>query len=299
MEFGIEVPAYRRYPTPATLGRLAQMAEELGYESLWAPDHVVIPPTAGNSYRLGGHTYDPFSALGYAAAVTKRIKLATGVIVLAYRHPLAVAKHMATLDQMSGGRVIAGVGVGHLRDEFAALGVPFDERGDRTDEAIGLISEAWTSEGLHFEGQYYHVHDVVLEPRPVQRPRPPIVVGGNTRRAIRRAAELGDGWYPVQRTPEQARQGVALLKELCEAQGRPMVTVSALTHWVRLGQRASGQDGQRQPFSGGIEEMRADVRAYEAAGVTRLVLSTLAAEDEASLFQMVETFAKQVMGKEG
>jgi probable F420-dependent oxidoreductase len=173
---------------------MARSAERAGFGSLYVTDH----PIPGEAWlRSGGHhTLDPFVTLSFAAAATSRIRLQTHVLVLPYRNPFLVAKAAATLDALSGGRLTLGVSAGYLESEFAALGVPFAERNQRADEAIPALRAAWSGERVALEGLGFRAEGNRALPMPLQKPGPPIWVGGNSRRAIRRAVELGDGWLP-------------------------------------------------------------------------------------------------------
>lgn len=186
--------------------KLAAFAEELGFESLWTTEHIVVPAGYETSYPYARSGRMPegedapmpesLTWLAFVAAATSTIKLATGVLVVPQRNPLVLAKTVATLDVLSGGRVILGVGSGWLEEEFEALGLPFEDRGDRTDETIRALRASWTEELPSFEGRLISFDGVYVRPRPIQRPIP-IVIGGHSSRAARRAGELGDGFFPA------------------------------------------------------------------------------------------------------
>jgi probable F420-dependent oxidoreductase len=182
---------------PGVLGRVAEHAEAAGIESLWVSEHLVAsdPRTPPSPMEPTDPIFDPVVSLAYAAARTTTLRLGTGVIVLPLRNPLILAKELATLDVLSEGRVLVGIGVGYVEAEFRALGVPFDQRGRRTDEYLDAMRAIWTQEHPAFEGRFFAFGGVQAHPRPVQRPYPPIVVGGWTPPALRRAAERGNGWY--------------------------------------------------------------------------------------------------------
>lgn len=182
---------------PAVLRRVAAAAEQAGFESLWTGEHIVLPdPHAAPSPAPPQTPFlDSAVALTFAAAVTTEIKLGTGIVILPQRNPLVLAKEMASLDYVSGGRLILGVASGYLHQEFAALGVPFNGRGPRTDEYIDAIREIWTAEKPRFRGRYAEFGGVDAQPRPVQKPTPPFVIGGQSAPAYRRALLRGNGWY--------------------------------------------------------------------------------------------------------
>lgn len=180
--------------TAVELRRIAEACDRAGFLYLAVSDHIAVPRSAAGS--MSTVWYDPIATLGFVAAATHQVRLLSYVWVLPYRHPMASAKAFATLDALSQGRVIIGVGAGHLADEFEMLGVPFAERGRRLDEAIDLLTVALTQEYPTFQGEFWSVSDMGQQPRPVQQPRPPIWVGGSTPAALRRAARRGDGWLP-------------------------------------------------------------------------------------------------------
>ena len=185
---------------PGAIGELASAAEAAGFGAVYTTDH----PFPGDDWLAHGghHALDPLVALSFAAAATSRVLLHTNLFVLAYRNPFLAAKGIATLDVLSGGRTVVGLGAGYLEPEFEALGAPFSERNDRMDEALAALSAAWTGSSVTFEGSGYRAPGNTMLPRPRQRPRPPLWIGGNSRRAIRRAVESADGWSPF---PNPAR----------------------------------------------------------------------------------------------
>jgi probable F420-dependent oxidoreductase len=207
---------------PEPLAQVARKAEQLGYESLWVPEHLAVPvemrtpyPYAPDGKFPGGPMvalHDPFLALTYAAACTERIKLGTGVFVLPLRNAIAVAKSVASLDVLSNGRLLFGVGIGWLADEFEAVGSSFADRAVRTREAIRMMKVLWTEETPRFEGRFHRFPPLGFNPKPVQKPHPPIILGGETRPALKRAAEPGDGWYGAHHTPESVRKPLAMLR---------------------------------------------------------------------------------------
>jgi probable F420-dependent oxidoreductase len=199
MQFTIQMPTDRtdapdEFLSAAALAEMARSAEDAGFDALYVTDH---PAPTDAWLGSGGHqTLDPFVALSFLAAATQRIRLQTHVLILPYRNPFLTAKALASLDLLSGGRVIAGVAAGYLEGEFEALGADFSNRNDVTDEHLRAIKRIWAEASLTLDGPDYHARAITALPRPVQQPHPPIWVGGNSRRAIRRAVELADGWLP-------------------------------------------------------------------------------------------------------
>jgi probable F420-dependent oxidoreductase len=188
--------AHARWEESATIedvARIAEAADALGYDHMTCSEHFAVP--LSQAVRRGGTYWDPLSTFGYIAARTERIRLATNVLVLGYHHPLEIAKRYGTLDRVSGGRLILGVGVGTLKEEFDLLGVPYDDRGDRADDALRALRASLSVTEPRYEGPYYDYRDLLVVPSAVQQ-HVPIWVGGRTRRSLRRAVELGDGWCP-------------------------------------------------------------------------------------------------------
>jgi probable F420-dependent oxidoreductase len=185
---------------PGAVGELARAAEAAGFAAVYTTDH----PFPGDAWLAHGghHALDPMVALSFAAAATSTIRLHTNLFIVAYRNPFIAAKGIASLDVLSGGRVILGIGAGYLEAEFEALGAPFDDRNERTDQAIAAMRAAWSGTSTTFDGSGFRASGNTMLPRPRQRPGPPVWIGGNSRRAIRRAVELADGWSPF---PNPAR----------------------------------------------------------------------------------------------
>jgi probable F420-dependent oxidoreductase len=227
MKFGLMFVNVGPFVQPDNLAYLAQSAEAAGVESVWTVEHVVVPVgyTAEYPYSPNGRMPgpensplpDPVLPLSFLAGVTEKIKLATGILILPQRHPTYVAKEFATLDNLSKGRAILGVGIGWLHEEFAAVGVPFEERVGRTEESIRAIRSLWSEKPEAFDGKYYSWPEVESNPKPVQPGGVPIVVGGHVKGAARRAARLGDGFFPARGNPEEL---IGVLREECDRIGR-------------------------------------------------------------------------------
>jgi probable F420-dependent oxidoreductase len=182
---------------PAAAGAVARAAEEAGYESLWTAEHVVLPDPQVPPSPVPARTpfLDPAVSLGYVAAHTRTIRLATGIIILPQRNPVVLAKELASVDVLSGGRLIFGIGAGYLRPEFDAIGASFEDRGERTDEYLEAIQALWSQEKPRFAGRFVSFEGIDAQPRPIQKPHPPIVVGGMSPPALRRSVRYGNGWY--------------------------------------------------------------------------------------------------------
>jgi probable F420-dependent oxidoreductase len=188
------VDAQAEFVTGAAVAEMARCAESAGFDACFVTEH---PFPSDRWMATGGHhALDPYVALSFAAAATTKLLLETHVAVLAYRNPFLTAKAVASLDVLSGGRVILGVAAGYLRGEYEALGVDIEERNELTDEALDMLRRAWSESGIEAKGRHFEVRGNSMLPRPLQRPHPPIWIGGNSRRAIRRAVEKADGWIP-------------------------------------------------------------------------------------------------------
>jgi probable F420-dependent oxidoreductase len=195
--------------------RVAQAAEAAGLESVWTGEHVVLPdPQVPPSPSPPQAPFlDPAIALAHIAAATERIRLGTGIIILPQRNPLVLAKELASLDVVSKGRLLFGLGAGYLEPEFRALGAPFAERGAVTDEAIDAIKALWTMDSPAYAGQFFHFSGIDAQPRPVQKPHPPIVIGGMSKPAARRASRRGNGWYGFRTDVEATRRSMRWIAE--------------------------------------------------------------------------------------
>ena len=247
---------------------LAVRAEELGLDSVWVHDHVF---NVGHvSDRIGGRPYyEPMTLLSFVAARTTRVRLGTSVLVLPYHNPIRLAKAAATLDVLSGGRLILGVGVGAIEQEMLAMGNAFTERGAFSDEAIAVMRELWTQEDPRFDGKYSRFSGMKCSPKPVQKPSIPVVIGGLSPAAIRRAARLGDGWQPIGLSPEALGEAMAALREQAHGHGRD---AAAIPVSITLG---IGPPGERRRHALGTEpaEIARNAQAYADLGVDTLVIS--------------------------
>ncbi|TML65612.1 MAG: TIGR03619 family F420-dependent LLM class oxidoreductase [Actinobacteria bacterium] len=190
MHLGVILPNYGVDATPAAIRRVAELAEELGYDSVWTTEHIIVGPEAVDPY---GRVYDPLVTLGWIAGWTERIGLGTSIVLVPLHNPMHLAKQAATLQELSGGRLTLGVGMGWHTDEFDFMGVEFEGRGRRGDEAIRLMRALWKGE-RDFDGEHWSFHDATSEPLP--SPPPELWIGGSSPAAIRRARELGDAWHP-------------------------------------------------------------------------------------------------------
>jgi len=275
---------------PAELLRVAQACDRAGFAYVSVCDHVCVP--RDRAAAMSTVWYDPIATLGFLAAATKTVRLLSYVYIAAYRHPLQTAKAFCTLDALSGGRVILGVGAGHLEGEFRTLGVDFDRRGKLLDEALDVVRAAFVDEYPSHDGPTWRIHDVGLKPRPVQRPRPPIWVGGSTPAALRRAAERGDGWLP-QGTPraEMAAQIAYLKAQRARAHGDAPIDIGMNTDWLHVGRPA--WDVPAGTRTGSAAELAAHVRDLAGLGVTHVGVRFRSRSCD-ELIDQVDAFAADV-----
>lgn len=294
MKFAITAVGSGSTTHPDNLVLVAQKAEELGFESLWCPEHLAVPLEMKSPYpysedgRFPGPAsvglHDPLIALAFVAGCTTRIKLGTGVFVLPLRNPLAVAKAVASLDVLSRGRVLFGVGIGWLAEEFAAVGMPWEHRAARTREWVAMLKALWTEESPSFEGRFHSFPPIGFNPKPTQKPHPPIIFGGESKPALKRAAEIGDGWYGSAYTPESVREPIRLLREHAAAAGRDL-TGFEITVGLHRGQSPD----------------RDTIRRFADAGVHRLIVFApgfvARARYQSDLLPALETFANEAIAK--
>jgi probable F420-dependent oxidoreductase len=265
---------------PAVAARVAQAAEAAGYESVWTGEHVVLPDPQAPPSPAPPQTpmLDPAASLAFLAGQTRRVRLATGIIILPQRNPLVLAKELASVDVVSGGRLIAGLAAGYLEAEFKALGVSFERKGARADEAIEVLRTLWTQPKPSFRGEFWSFSGIQAHPLPVQKPHPPIVVGGHSPGAFRRAVRQGNGWYGFALDLERTRACVDGLEKARAEVQRP----------ASLGKLEIG-------LTPAVALDRDTVRRYEDLGVERLVpIARGRSADE--LVAFVEQTARAVQG---
>lgn len=314
MDFGLHLGTRGAAATPHGLRTLAQHADRLGLAYLGFSDHVVFTRSVASRYpysESGRHPSDgtgfcleQLTCLTFAAAVTDNIRLLTSVMVVPHRPAILAAKALATIDVLSNGRVTVGTGVGWLAEEMAALGSPpYPDRGAATYEYIEAFRKLWTEPDPRYDGRFVSLRDVVFEPKPVQRPCPPIWVGGEGEAARRRAGRVGDGWYPTIRnprvpldTPQAFAKAFAEVRSHAEAAGRDPATVDAaiFAPGYRLGYPRTGADGGRMTFTGSAEQIAEDARAFAAAGVKHVIVS-FESDDLQKALDRTEAFAREVV----
>jgi probable F420-dependent oxidoreductase len=251
MQLGIHLPHAGSQASPDLIRRHARQAEDIGLSDVWVSEHIIVPRA---QFPRSPLFYDPILTLTWVAAVTQRVRLGTSVIVLPMRHPLPLAKELSTLHNLSDGRLILGVGVGWLEPEFAALGVPFRERGRRMDEGIAMMRAVWTQDPVTFGSKYIpaEIADMTMTPLPVSPI--PLWIGGSSEAALKRTARIADGWHGSRHTPEEA---APIVKRLRAERPDPGFTISMRAHW-------NGRDEG---------ELRARVAAFAAIGVQHVMVA--------------------------
>ncbi|MBT7759439.1 MAG: TIGR03619 family F420-dependent LLM class oxidoreductase [Rhodospirillaceae bacterium] len=286
MRYGFYLPARGPLGNPNDIGAIAQAGERLGYATIVIGDHIVFPVEVASPYPYTvdggfpgvGDAMEQLTLMSYIAGITSTARLVTSVMILPHRNPLATAKILATIDVLSRGRVTVGVGVGWMREEFEALSAPdFDKRGASSNEYIEIFKKCWTQDPVSHDGEFYSFKELRCMPHPVQKPHPPIWIGGHSRAALRRVAKYGDGWHPVGATsasplpPEEFQRLLNQLKQMTEAEGRDFeaLSISFKAPSYDPGRIPEGHD--RLLFTGEPERIAEDIRAYEAMGVEEVV----------------------------
>ncbi len=273
---------------PQVLVDLATQADALGLDSVWVHDHVFN--VAHVLERIGDRSYyEPLTLLSYVAARTRRVRLGTSVLVLPYHNPIRLAKAAATLDVLSGGRLILGVGVGAVDNEMVAMGTPFKERGAFTDEAIAAMRTLWSQAEPRFDGRYSRFAGMPFSPKPLQKPSIPLVIGGVSPAAIRRAARLGDGWQPLGLSPETLATSMATLRQEATACGRDAAQIP-----VSIAMSLTASTPRRFALGTRPDEVVRAARAYAAAGVETLVISANTSDPDAARAAL-EMVAREVL----
>ncbi len=312
MEYGFYLPNSGAGAEPDALTDIAKLGDRLGFYCMVMPDHILQPNQVNSTYPYSltgdilaagqsgdGEWPEQVTTLAYLAGVTERIRLVTSVMIIPYRNPILTAKMLSTLDMLSKGRLILGAGVGWMKEEFELLNTePFAERGAVTNEYLRAFIELWTNDNPKFEGKYVNFSDITFLPKPVQKPYPPIWIGGQSKPAIRRAAQIGDCWHPVGAIPaaplepEELAENLVLLHQYAEKAGRDpaiiQVSVKAPLY------DAGDSSGPRRRFSGSPDEVRQDVQTYADVGVTHLIFDFRTADPHRTEGRMVR-FAEEVM----
>ncbi|MGI8664647.1 MAG: TIGR03619 family F420-dependent LLM class oxidoreductase [Jatrophihabitans sp.] len=266
---GFGLPVSGSWATAANLVSIARRAEQLGYHSLWAFQRLLHPETGdwGPMYRA---VQDPLISLAHVAAVTERVRLGFAVVNAPFYSPILLAKQLTTLDHVSAGRLDAGLGLGWAEEDFAAVGVPYPRRGARTEEFIGCLTAIWTEDVVRFDGEFYQMPAARVDPKPVQRPHPPLLPGGTAERALRRVGRLADGWISSNRHDLRTIDAdIAVMREAAEQAGRDPGALRFIVRGVLELQETDAATG-RLPLHGSADQIRQDLARLAEQGVTEL-----------------------------
>lgn len=310
MEFGFYLPNNGPTARPDPLAEIARRGDSLGFNCMVAGDHILVPKqidspypyTVGGEFPGGesGEYLEQLTLLTFLAGITNNIRLVPSVMIVPYRNPLLTAKMLATIDVLSKGRLTLGVGVGWMEEEFAALDAPpFAERGAVTNEYLLAFKELWTSDNPTFEGKYYRFSNINFLPKPVQKPHPPIWVGGQSRRAIRRAAELGNGWHPVGAIPaapldpEELAQNLVHLRRYAQGAGRDPAELDVAMK-APLYDPGIDPGQSRRRFSGEPDQVLRDIQTYSDIGVNHIIFD-IRSRDLNQTTERMAWFAEEVM----
>jgi probable F420-dependent oxidoreductase len=271
MQIGFGAPVAGAWATPGYLTAFARRAEDAGYASLWSFQRLLVPE-GSEMEPVYQSVLDPMVALGYVAASTARIRLGVAVVNLPFVPPTVLAKQASTVDVLSGGRLDLGLGIGWMPEEFAATGASTARRGARTEEYLAVLRTLWADQVSSFDGEFYTIPAGRQDPRPVQRPGPPLLLGGMSRPAMERAGRIADGWITSSRADlSEISEAVAVIREAASAAGRDPDAVRIVCRGVVLaGEEATGPDGGRRLLSGGFGQIREDAAWLGEQGVTEL-----------------------------
>jgi probable F420-dependent oxidoreductase len=315
MDFGFSVPFRGALASATHIKTIATEAERLGYGALTVSDHLVVPVSIAPNYPYSddgefawtadGSTdcMEQFTLLGWLAAVTTRVRLLTSVVVIPHRSPIFMAKSIATTDQLSDGRVTVGCGAGWMREEFEALNLPdFAARGRVTDEYIAIMRTLWSEPVASFEGEFMSFSNIAADPKPKQQPHPPIWIGGESMPALRRAAAIGDGWYPFGSNPKFRMDTLATYTErrdklfaLAEHNGRDPTSIDLAYNCAFHNETEQRHgDGGRLMLTGTPEQRAEDIAALQAAGVSTMIINVTSTE-LGRMLERMEAFASEVM----
>ena len=310
MQYGFYLPNHGPTAQPGPLAEIARRGDALGFQYMVVGDHILVPRNIESPYPYtvggdfppagSGEYFEQLTLLTFLAGITSNIRLVPSVMIVPYRNPLLAAKILATLDVLSQGRLTLGVGVGWMEEEFVALDAPpFSERGAVTNEYLLAFKELWTSDNPTFDGKYYQFSDIAFLPKPVQKPHPPIWVGGQSRPAIRRAAELGNGWHPVGAIPaaplepEELAEDMVTLRRFAERAGRDPGEIDVAMKAPLYDPALSSRESRRR-FSGDPEQVAHDVQTYADTGVSQIIFDIRSA-DLSETTERMAWFAEEII----
>jgi len=314
MQFGISAPFRGPLANPEDIRAIAQAAERLGFGYMTVSDHILCPRSIDAKYPYaddgefpwtqggGGDCMEQFTLMAWLCAATTKLRLLTSIVVIPHRNPLFMAKSIATMDVLSGGRISIGCGTGWMREEFEALGIaPFEKRGQVTNEYIGAMKALWTQENPSYDGEFVKFRDIIFDPKPVQKPHPPLWIGGESGPAMRRVAAVGDVWYPFASNPkfrlasaDAYRDRAQRMQQAVAEAGRDPAAVGLAYNSPYHSETAQTLDGQRVAMTGTAEQRAGDARAFAEAGAQTMMVN-LTANSRSAMLDRMERFAAEVM----
>ena len=317
MKFGLSTVTRGVFSSRANYMAVAKAAERAGFDFLSVSDHLIVPadlrthypytPTGVFAAAEHGHCFDQLATIAFLAGCTERLRLLTSVLVVPHRPAVLTAKMLATIDVLANGRLIIGVGAGWMKEEFALLGAPFEDRGKVTDEYLDAFRELWTKDAPSYGGKHVSFTDVLFYPKPLQKPHPPIWVGGESAGALRRAAKVGDAWYPGNNsqtkpldTPARLGAGIAEVKRMAEAAGRDPTALGVallVQDFFEWGQHKTQDGSARRMFTGTSADIVGDAAALETLGVGHVALR-LGGASAAEAVERIDRFGREVIGKQ-
>ncbi len=292
MDVGMTLPMRGPLANPGDVRTLVEQAETLGFDHIGVNDHIVVPKAIGSRYPYSatgafpgsdsGECLDLFTLLAYVAAITTKPRLVTAITVAPHRGAVHTAKIVSTIDVLSGGRMVLGVGAGWMKEEFDALNIlPFEQRGKVTAEYLQVFKTLWTEDDPRFDGEFVQFDNISFLPKPVQKPHPPIWVGGESKAAMRRTVRHGDAWFPIANNPrhpldsiERFKGGIGRLHRLAEEEGRDpkSIGLALFANWYDETKTGKTDSGERQLLTGSAADIAEDIEALEELGVTDLLL---------------------------
>lgn len=316
MKFGLSTVTRGVFSSRANYMAVAKAAERAGFDFLSVSDHLIVPaelrthypytPTGVFAAAEHGHCFDQLATVAFLAGCTERLRLLTSVMVVPHRPAMLTAKMLSTIDVLANGRLIVGVGAGWMKEEFALLGADFKNRGKITDEYLEAFRELWTKDAPSYKGEHVSFSDVLFYPKPLQKPHPPIWVGGESAGALRRAAKMGDAWYPGNNsqtkpldTPARLGAGIAEVKRMTEAAGRDPTALGVallVQDFFEWGQHKTQDGSARRMFTGTSADMAADAAALDALGVQHVALRLGGASAEEAV-ERIDRFGREVIAK--
>lgn len=316
MKFGLSTLTRGVFTTRENYSAVARAAEKAGFDFLSVSDHLVVPAKLESRYPYDaggvfaaaehGHCFDQLATVAFLAGVTERLRLLTSVLVVPHRPAMLTAKILATIDVLSQGRLIVGAGAGWMREEFDLLGAQFEDRGRLTDEYLAAFRELWTKDNPSFSGTYVKFSDVLFYPKPIQKPHPPLWIGGESPAALRRTIKFADVWYPGNHsqtkpldTPAKIATAYADLKRACEAAGRDPATLGLallVQGFFEWGSYKTQDGAARRLFTGTSADMIADAEQLSAIGMSHVALR-LGGATAAEAVERIERFGAEVIAK--